>query len=133
MKRRETLQCSLQELKEGDSRRRRRRFLERAFQPGSSIPATAQRGHFLLDKVDASFKTTRDIINNKSGLGIRVERSLPELSSPFEMSSARVKQPGNSNKESLYMKIRPLVHILFPIVYLVLLSTAQAVVPLPDG
>jgi len=50
------------------------------------------RRHFCVDKPQAIFKTERGIINNKSELGTRAESLLPELSSPFEMSDARVKQ-----------------------------------------
>jgi hypothetical protein len=64
------------------------------FQPGSSglglrlrrdksIPATALRQHLVLDKSQPFFNSCRGIINNKSELGIRVEKLLPELSSPF--------------------------------------------------
>jgi len=59
-----------------------------AFQPGSSIPATALRRHLVLDTSRPFFKTQRGIINNKSELGTRAESLLPELSSPFEMSGA---------------------------------------------
>jgi len=39
------------------------------------------------------------IINNKSELGIRVEKLLPELSSPFEISGARVNKTGPQNEQ----------------------------------
>jgi hypothetical protein len=51
-----------------------------------------------LDNPPPFFKTHRSIINNKSELGIRAESFSPELSSPLEMNSARVKQPGKSSK-----------------------------------
>jgi hypothetical protein len=56
---------------------------KRAFKPGSSIRATALRRHFVLDKLNATFKTRSGIINNKSELGDKSRKLVPELSSPF--------------------------------------------------
>jgi hypothetical protein len=46
------------------------------------------------------FKTHRGIISIKSELRDQGRRFVPELSPPFQMSSARVKTTGQLNKES---------------------------------
>jgi hypothetical protein len=45
------------------------------------------------------FNTLRGIIQNKSELGIRAESLRPELSSPFEMSGARVTRTGKERNK----------------------------------
>jgi len=44
--------------------------------------------HFVLDKVAKISNARSGIITNKSKLGTMAESLFPELSSPFEMSSA---------------------------------------------
>jgi hypothetical protein len=64
-----------------------------------SITVTAARAYFLLDKVYSPFKTRRGIITHKSELGIRIERLLPESSSPFSTSNAGVKNKTTGQKQ----------------------------------
>jgi hypothetical protein len=86
-----------------------------------------------LDNPPPFFKTHRSIINNKSELGIRAESFSPELSSPLEMNSARVKQPGKSSKgRNVIMKLQTWTRILIGIFCFGLLPTIEAVVPAPD-
>src|SRR5439155_18550199 len=73
------------------------------------------------------------IINNKSELGTRAERLLPELSSPFEMRSARADKPGNSKQTKIQTMIQKLIPILILILCVALLPEAPAISPAPDG
>jgi hypothetical protein len=70
---------------------------------------------------------------NKSGLGSGQEAFLPELSSPFQMRTAKGQPAGANEKGKINMKLQNLVLILMGIVCIGLLPNARAVNPAPDG
>jgi hypothetical protein len=79
------------------------------------------------------FETPHGIINNKSELGIRVEKLLPELSSPFEMTGATAFKPGNSTQMKTQTMIQKLIPIFILILCVTLSPEAPAISPPPDG
>jgi hypothetical protein len=59
-----------------------------SFAAVSNVSGSEQRRYLVLDNSAPFFKTHRGIVNNKSELGTTAESLFPELSSPFQMSSA---------------------------------------------
>ena len=79
------------------------------------------------------FKTHRGTLSNKSDLGDQGRRFVPELSFPFQMSSARVNDRATETKKIQAMKLQKLIHVLIPIACIALLPQISAVSPKPDG
>ena len=79
------------------------------------------------------FKTHRGTLSNKSDLGDQGRRFVPELSSPFQMRSARVNDRATETKKVQAMKLQKLIHVLMPIACIALLPQISALSPQPDG